>query len=68
MLFGSNSKKRVEKTWEWWQKGLSDKIIVTGGKPNYIEEDRKSEAEIFADDLINLGVPKEKIIIEPLKT
>lgn len=64
MLFGSNSKKRVDKTWELWAKGLSNKIIITGGKPNYIEENRKSEAEIFEEDLINLGVPKEKIIVE----
>ena len=64
MLFGSNSKKRVEKTWEWWQKGLANKIIITGGRPYYIEENIKSEAEIFETDLIALGVPKEKIMIE----
>lgn len=64
MLFGSNSKKRVEKTWEWWQKGLASKIIITGGKPNYVTESKISEAEIFGNDLIDLGIPEDKIIIE----
>lgn len=64
MLFGSNSKKRVEKTWKIWQEGLAEKVIITGGRPNYIDDDIKSEAEIFEDDLVTLGVPKEKIIVE----
>lgn len=64
MLFGSNSKKRVEKTWELWQKNLADKIIITGGKPNYIENNLPSEAEIFKKDLMSLGIPEDKMIIE----
>lgn len=51
---------------ELFFKQVADKIIFTGKSGNWTEGRwDKTEAEVFADKAIELGVPKESILIEP---
>lgn len=64
VIFGSSDVSRVEKGVELWTKNVAPLILITGGQPFYKEE-KVPEAILFARHAIKLGVPKDKIIVEP---
>ena len=61
IIFGTRHKQSAKKAFQLYNNGLTDKILITGGKGN---NNILSEAEELAEDLISLGVKKSDLIIE----
>jgi uncharacterized SAM-binding protein YcdF (DUF218 family) len=68
IALGANDIRVADRTYEVWNAGFAPIIICTGGKAH--ENDinntgwEKSEAEMFEDRLLSLGVPKKNIFLE----
>ena len=64
-VFGSVDLDVPKKAAELFNKGLSPLILVSGKLGHLTKGSfKKTEAETFADELIKLGVPKNKLLIE----
>ncbi len=69
-VFGGSHPGLWEKSYEAYNKGLGKKIITTGGKKPNVKRhpswnyDDMAEAEVIANNLIELGVPERDILIE----
>ena len=69
LVLGSNDTRVAEMGVELFLKNYAPLIIFSGGfgrLTQYLYD--KSEAEVFADIAISLGIPKEKILIENKST
>ncbi len=62
-VYGSKNLSRIEKAVELWKQKLASRILITGRSPLYQESE--PEAVIFKNHAIQLGVPEDKIILEP---
>ncbi len=68
IALGANDIRVADRAYEVWKDGFAPIIICTGGKAH--ENDinntgwEKSEAEMFEDRLLSLGVPKKNIFLE----
>lgn len=63
-ILGSNEKRVAERGAELYLQGYGEYIICSGGNGKN-SDFTKPEAEIFRDIIVNMGVPFEKVIIEP---
>lgn len=69
-VFGGSHPSIWKTTLEAYRKGLSDRIILTGGvKPNVIrhsswDQGNRSESSVIKQKLVEEGVPEEIILIE----
>ncbi|MCA9368730.1 MAG: YdcF family protein [Pseudomonadales bacterium] len=64
-VFGSKDIGRIQKAVNTiYKKNNVNKILITGGSRYDSQEKSESEAKVFREEAIKLGVPKEKIIIE----
>ncbi len=63
VVFGGSSLKRIEKGVELFRKGIANKLIITGGNPNY-RQDTAPEAIKFLRYALAKGVPKDAILLE----
>lgn len=64
LVFGSGDLGRIEKAVELYNQNVSDLIVITGGQPNY-ETEKLPEAVVFSRHAIKLGIPKDRILVEP---
>lgn len=64
LVFGSGDLGRVEKAVELYNNGVAGKIVITGGQPHY-QSESLPEAVVFSRHAIKLGIPKDRILIEP---
>ena len=65
-VFGGPTLNQAEKAAELFKQNYSSKILVTGNTGTFNNPDwNKSIANIFADFLIEHGVPSENILIQP---
>jgi len=66
---GSNDLRVAERSAELFLQGYAENLIFSGGLGRFTENNwKESEAEKFARIAIELGVPKEKIILETKST
>ncbi|MEK7496285.1 MAG: YdcF family protein [Patescibacteria group bacterium] len=65
LILGSNDIRVAERGAELFLQGYAP-LVVCSGKVGVLTKRmwNKSEAEVFAEEIIKLGVPKEKILIE----
>jgi uncharacterized SAM-binding protein YcdF (DUF218 family) len=64
--FGSYDIQTALHSAELFYKNVADKIIFTGNSKDSVKRDwEKSDAEVFAEKALELGVPSKSIIIEP---
>lgn len=69
LVLGSNDTRVAERGAEIFLSGYAPLIIFSGGVGKLTKDlFKKSEAEVFADIAIGMGVPKDKILIEPDST
>lgn len=67
LILGSNDLRVAGRAAELYHEGLGEYIICSGGNgKNSVF--KKTEAEMFFDELIMLGVPNEKILLEKRAT
>ncbi len=66
-LLGSNAIRTVDRAAELYHQGYSNFIICSGGNGKDSKYS-KTEAEVFSEKLIELGIPKEKILLEKQAT
>ena len=64
LVFGSSDLGRVEKAVELYNKDVSKLLVIAGGQPHY-QEEKLPEAVVFSRHAIKLGVPKDRILVEP---
>ncbi len=63
MVFGGSSLKRIEKGVELLRKGIANRLIISGGNPNY-RQNALPEAIKFLRYTLANGVPKDAILME----
>jgi hypothetical protein len=69
LVLGSNDERVAERGAKIFLDGLAPIIIFSGGVGKLTKDlFKKPEAEVFADVAIKMGVPKDKIFIEPNST
>jgi uncharacterized SAM-binding protein YcdF (DUF218 family) len=68
LALGSYNPKVANRAAELYLQGYSRLIVMTGGRGRLTPANWPSEAEYFADVAIQLGVPKEHILLEPKST
>lgn len=69
LVLGNNDVRTAERGAELFLQNFAPYIIFSGGLGRFTKNTfKKSEAEIFADIAIKMGVPKDKIIIENKST
>lgn len=69
LILGSNDLRVAKRGAELFLQGFAPRLICSGNVGRLTEGMwNKSEAEIFADEAMRLGVPKNKIIIENKST
>lgn len=68
IVFGGRDIRTAQRGAELFLQGYAPFIVMTGGYGRKTKEWDKSEAEIFAEIAIKLGVPSEKIILEKEST
>lgn len=63
---GSHDLRVADRVAELWHQGLAPRIVMSGGLGNFTDGvfDR-SEAELFADRALALGVPEHALLLEP---
>lgn len=66
LVFGSQDNRRIKKGVELWKKGIAPMIIITGAQPTYKKTIHIPESVRFARVAEKLGVPKDRMIVEPL--
>lgn len=68
IALGANDIRVANRAYEVWKDGFAPIIICTGGKAHGNDINNtgweKSEAEMFEDRLLSLGVPKKNIFLE----
>src|SRR3989344_1400942 len=65
MVMGSHDIQVAERGAELFFEGYAPLVLVTGGLGKITRKLwEKTEAEVFSDRMVEMGVPKEKIIIE----
>jgi hypothetical protein len=64
IVFGGKTLSRAEKSAEMYLAGFTKKLLMTGKGPNYKGVFDKTEAEVFKNRAVELGVPEDKIICE----
>ena len=65
VALGNSDIRTAQKAAQLYNNGFGNYLVTTGGYGRLTKyEFKKPEAQIFADEAISLGVPKEKIIIE----
>ena len=65
IVMGSHDLGTVPRSVELWQQGLSDLLIFSGGYGKITKYQwTQTEAEIFAQIALNLGVPTNKMLLE----
>ncbi len=62
LVLSGDTGYRVEKAVELYQQGYADKIIMSGGQLYYT----LTQAQAMQEQAMELGVPQESIILEPL--
>ena len=69
LVMGSTDIQVAERGADVYLEGWAPLIVISGGLGRIAKKIwRKSEAEVFAEVVINKGVPKNKIIIENKST
>ena len=63
LVFGNTNIKRAEHAAELYRKGLAPLMVITGGNPHF-DAKQYPEGVAFARRAIELGVPKDHIVIE----
>ena len=63
-VFGGMGLNRVRAAVKLYNEGYAPKIMFTGKKASYMGDMEISEAEMYRDEAIKMGIPKEDIIIE----
>ena len=63
-VFGSDKPYRIEKAIELHKAGYGSRIMISGGQPSYIQEEREPEALRHKRFAIEQGVPEKDIIVE----
>jgi uncharacterized SAM-binding protein YcdF (DUF218 family) len=68
IALGTNDIRVVDRAFEIWKLGFASTIICTGGMAHMDDINKtgweKSEAEIYKDRLVELGVPESSILTE----
>lgn len=64
-VFGAKSTIRVKKAVEIFKKGFAPLLVLSGGYPLYIKDQKTPEAIRDKRYAIKHGVPEERIIVEP---
>lgn len=68
IALGANDIRVADRAFEIWKSGYAPIVICTGGKAHLNDINStgwdKSEAEVFQDRLVSLGMPIEDILIE----
>jgi uncharacterized SAM-binding protein YcdF (DUF218 family) len=67
-ILGSRTNVVAEYAAELYHKGLAPYVICSGGFGKDAPQDALPEAEVFAEILVNAGVPEDRIIKEPNAT
>lgn len=67
-VMGSNDVRAAERGVELWKQGLAPLIIFSGNRGRLTQSWDEAEAVVFARRAEELGVPSDKIIIEPEST
>jgi hypothetical protein len=62
-VFGATSNARIERAVELYDQGVADRIIISGNRPHYSDNDI-SEASRMAGVAEGLGVPCSSILLE----
>lgn len=66
---GSHDLRVADRVAELWHAGMAPMVVMSGGLGNFTEGVfQKPEADLFAERAIELGVPKDVILIENLST
>lgn len=66
---GSHDLRVADRVAELWLEGLAPRIVMSGGLGNFTKDVfEKTEAELFAERAIELGVPANIIFIESQST
>lgn len=66
---GSHDLRVADRVAELWHAGMAPLIVMSGGLGNFTERVfEKPEADLFAERAIELGIPKEVILIENKST
>jgi len=63
-VFGGMGLNRVRAAVKLYNEGYGPKIMFTGKKASYMGDMEISEAEMYRDEAIKMGIPEEDIIIE----
>lgn len=63
-VFGSKTPVRIEKAMELYRKGLSNRLMISGGNPFYGSDNPLTEAERYKQLAVEQGIPGENIITE----
>lgn len=64
-IFGSKDLGRVRKASEIFHSHNVKKVLITGGSRYDSEQSGLPEAQVFKEEALRLGIPENKIIIEP---
>jgi uncharacterized SAM-binding protein YcdF (DUF218 family) len=64
IVLGGRSLERPRKAAELFKAGLVPRIICCGSRPVYVDPTGSTEAQRFADVLVDEGVPKGAILLE----
>jgi uncharacterized SAM-binding protein YcdF (DUF218 family) len=65
IVFGGGGNSRPELAAKLYKEGWVEKLVMTGHSGSYMNDDAKSEAELFAEIAMKEQVPPEDIIVEP---
>lgn len=66
---GSHDLRVADRAAELWHAGMAPVVVMSGGLGNFTEGVFcKPEADLFAERVVELGVPQERIIIENQST
>lgn len=61
-------KYRLLKALELWDKGVVEKILITGDGTSCIRPDGSSDRNLFLDHMFLMGYPRDIFVIEPYAT
>lgn len=67
-VLGSNDPRVAVRAAQLYHEGLAPRILFSGGRGRFTENDTLSEAERFARVAVAKGVPEESILLEPEST
>jgi len=64
VAFGSTDIRTAQRAAELYLEGYAPKIVMSGGHGRFTQANEQSEAERYRDAAVQLGVPKDDILIE----